>query len=108
MCRLSFAFVCVLLGACSAPRFSLPSVVPTTDERVALGFPRDVLYVLDGHVLPRGDSASVPTAVRDLDPSTIDTIEVLKGASAKRAYGDAGASGVVIIKTKSTARRGGA
>jgi TonB-dependent SusC/RagA subfamily outer membrane receptor len=82
--------------------------VPTTDERVALGFPRDVLYVLDGRVLPRGDSASVPTAVRDLDPSTIDTIQVLKGASAKRAYGDAGASGVVIIKTKSAARRGGA
>jgi TonB-dependent SusC/RagA subfamily outer membrane receptor len=108
MSRLSLAFVIVAVGACSAPRFSHPSVVPRTDERVALGFPRDVLYVLDGHVLPRGDSASVPTAVRDLDPSMIDTIEVLKGATAKRAYGDAGASGVVIIKTKSAARRGGA
>jgi TonB-dependent SusC/RagA subfamily outer membrane receptor len=42
----------------------------------------------------------VPTAVRNLDPATIETIEVLKGATAKRAYGDAGASGVVIIKTK--------
>jgi TonB-dependent SusC/RagA subfamily outer membrane receptor len=108
MSRLILAFVTVLVAACSAPRFSHPSVVPTTDERVALGFPRDVLYVLDGRVLARGDSASVPTAVRDLDPSTIDTIEVLKGASAKRAYGDAGASGVVIIKTKRAARRGGA
>ena len=108
MSRLSFAFVVVFVGACGAPRLSHPFVVPTTDERVALGFPHDVLYVLDGHVLPRGDSASVPTAVRDLDPSMIDTIEVLKGASAKRAYGDAGASGVVIIKTKSAAHRGGA
>ena len=108
MSRLSLAFVFVFLGACSAPRFSHPSVVPTADERVALGFPHDVLYVLDGHVLPRGDSASVPTAVRNLDPSTIDTIEVLKGANAKRAYGDAGASGVVIIKTKAAAHRGGA
>ena len=71
------------------------------DERVALGFPRDVLYVLDGQVLPRGDSTSVPAAVRELDPAMIEKIEVLKGATAKRAYGDAGASGVVIIKTKS-------
>ena len=108
MSRLILASIIVVLAACSAPRFTHPSVVPTTDERVALGFPRDVLYVLDGRVLPRGDSASVPTAVRDLDPSTIDTIEVLKGASAKRAYGDAGASGVVIIKTKGAAHRGGA
>jgi TonB-dependent SusC/RagA subfamily outer membrane receptor len=59
-----------------------------------------VLYVLDGRILPRGDSASVPTAVRDLDPAKIDKIEVLKGATAKRAYGDAGSSGVVIITTK--------
>jgi len=90
----------VAVAACSAQRFSHPAVVPTMDERVALGFPRDVLYVLDGRVLPRGDSTSVPTAVRNLDPAMIETIEVRKGATAKRAYGDAGASGVVIIKTK--------
>lgn len=100
MSPLSVAIVVVAVAACSAQRFSHPAVVPTMDERVALGFPRDVLYVLDGRVLPRGDSTSVPTAVRNLDPATIETIEVLKGATAKRAYGDAGASGVVIIKTK--------
>lgn len=38
--------------------------------------------------------------MRALDPSRIRTIEVLKGAKAKRAYGDAGSSGVVIITTK--------
>ena len=89
-----------LAAACSAQRFAHPAVVPTSSERVALGFPRDVLYVLDGRILPRGDSASVPSAVRDLDPATIDRIEVLKGAPARRAYGDAGSSGVVIIFTK--------
>jgi TonB-dependent SusC/RagA subfamily outer membrane receptor len=94
------ALVALAVTACSANRFMHPSVVPTSDERVALGFPRDVLYVLDGRILPRGDSASVPSAVRDLDPATIETIEVLKGASAMRAYGDAGSSGVVIIRTK--------
>jgi TonB-dependent SusC/RagA subfamily outer membrane receptor len=100
MSRLPLAILVVAVAACSVQRFSHPAVVPTMDERVALGFPRDVLYVLDGRVLPRGDSTSVPTAVRNLDPSTIETIEVLKGATARRAYGDAGASGVVIIKTK--------
>jgi TonB-dependent SusC/RagA subfamily outer membrane receptor len=100
MSRPHLALAAVIIAACSTQRFSHPSVVPTSGERVALGFPRDVLYVLDGHVLPRGDSTSVPTAVRDLDPATIERIQVLKGATAKRAYGDAGSSGVVIITTK--------
>ena len=88
MIRPSLALVALLVMACSAKRFSHPAVVPTSEERVALGFPRDVLYVLDGHILPRGDSANVPPAVRDLDPATIERIEVLKGALAKRAHGD--------------------
>lgn len=100
MPRLLAALGVLALAACSAPRFVHPAVVPTSTERVALGFPRDVLYVLDGRILPRGDSASVPVAVRDLDPATIEHIEVLKGAPARRAYGDAGSSGVVIITTK--------
>ena len=95
------AALVLALTACSANRFLHPAVDPTSDERVALGFPRDVLYVLDGHILPRGDSASVPSVVRNLDPASIETIEVLKGASARRAYGEAGSSGVVIIRTKS-------
>jgi TonB-dependent SusC/RagA subfamily outer membrane receptor len=100
MARLSLAIVGLALAACSAQRFSHPSVVPTSSERIALGLPRDVLYVLDGRILPRGDSASVPSAVRDLDPNTIERIEVLKGATARRAYGEAGSSGVVVITTK--------
>ena len=94
------ALIVLGLTACSAKRFIHPQVDPTSDERVALGFPRDVLYVLDGRILPRGDSTSVPTVVRNLDPASIETIQVLKGASAKQAYGEAGSSGVVIIKTK--------
>ena len=102
MPRFPAALVIFAFAACSAQRFAHPAVVPTSTERVALGFPRDVLYVLDGRVLPRGDSTSVPSAVRDLDPATIERIEVLKGATARRAYGDAGSSGVVIIITKAS------
>jgi TonB-dependent SusC/RagA subfamily outer membrane receptor len=100
--RLPAALFALALAACSAQRFTHPAVVPMSTERVALGFPRDVLYVLDGHILPRGDSTSVPNAVRDLDPTTIERIEVLKGATARRAYGDAGSSGVVVITTKAS------
>lgn len=101
MSRFPLAIAALAIAACSAQRFSHPAVVPTSSERIALGFPRDVLYVLDGRVLPRGDSTSVPSAVRDLDPNTIERIEVLKGATARRAFGEAGSSGVVIITTKS-------
>ena len=100
MPRIRIAFVALVVTACSANRYTHPTAVPTSSERIALGFPRDVLYVLDGHVLPRGDSAGVPSVVRQLDPASIERIEVLKGATAKRAYGDAGSSGVVIITTK--------
>src|SRR3954468_19105462 len=105
--RLPVALFALALAACNAQRFAHPAVVPTSSERVALAFPGDVLYVLDGHILPRGDSASVPNAVRDLDPATIEHIEVLKGATARRAYSDAGSSGGVIITTKTGARPAG-
>src|SRR5689334_21095933 len=98
--RFHLVLLAFVLAACRPNQFMHPAVDAKSDERVALGFPSDVLYVLDGRILPRGDSASVPSAVRNLDPATIETIEVLKGASAKRAYGEAGSSGVVIIKTK--------
>lgn len=93
--------ILALGAACRPERFLRPTVVPADDERVALTSSADVLYILDGRMLPRGDSAGVPAAVRALDPSRIRTIEVLKGAKAKLAYGDAGSSGVVIITTKS-------
>ena len=92
------------LAACRPERLLHPTVVPSNDERVALTSSVDVLYILDGQMLPRSDSTGVPAAVRSLDPAKIRTIEVLKGAKAKRAYGEAGSSGVVIITTKSEDR----
>jgi TonB-dependent SusC/RagA subfamily outer membrane receptor len=88
------------VAACRPERLLHPTVLPTGNERVALSPSADVLYILDGRLLPRADSAGVPAAVRNLDPAKIRTIEVLKGAQARRAYGEAGSSGVVIITTK--------
>ena len=69
------------------------------------------LYILDGTVLsnetaPIALSAItagedfMPSRVADLNPNDIESIEILKGASATTRYGSRGSNGVVIIKTK--------
>ena len=37
----------------------------------------------------------------DIDPSTIESMNVLKGAAATTLYGSRGANGVILIVTKS-------
>jgi len=51
------------------------------------------LYVIDG--VPMG------TSIRDFSPNDIETIQVLKDASAAAIYGSRAANGVIIITTKS-------
>lgn len=51
------------------------------------------LYVIDG--------VPVGTSIRDFSPNDIETIQVLKDASAGAIYGSRAANGVVIITTKS-------
>ncbi|MDQ3843270.1 MAG: TonB-dependent receptor plug domain-containing protein, partial [Bacteroidota bacterium] len=50
------------------------------------------LYVIDG--------VQVGTVVRDFNPNDIESIQVLKDASAAALYGSAAANGVIIITTK--------
>jgi TonB-linked SusC/RagA family outer membrane protein len=52
----------------------------------------DPLYVLDGIPMAGG--------IGDLNPNEIESVEVLKDASATAIYGARGASGVVLITTK--------
>ena len=56
----------------------------------------DPLYVVDGVPLSSGSQS-------DINPSTIESIEVLKDASAAAIYGSRAANGVVLITTKSGA-----
>lgn len=67
----------------------------------------DPLYVIDGFAIEGsavgtglgiGNSSTSPLSA--LDPSTIESIEVLKDASATAIYGSRGANGVIIITTK--------
>lgn len=64
------------------------------------------LYVIDGIPMLTGDfgqigfSGQTLNAVNDLNPSDIETITVLKDASATSIYGARASNGVVLITTK--------
>jgi len=69
------------------------------------------LYVVDGVPLTSGDFSQIDfggqtaNALADLNPNDIESIDVLKDASAAAIYGSRAANGVVIITTKRGAAR---
>ncbi len=66
----------------------------------------DPLYVIDGVFLNNTSLQStnlggrVTSPIADINPADIESIEVLKDASATAIYGSRGANGVVIVTTK--------
>jgi TonB-linked SusC/RagA family outer membrane protein len=66
------------------------------------------LYVIDGLPAEQGTSSSNPQAnpLISLDPNDVESIEILKDASATAIYGARGANGVVLITTRRGARGG--
>ncbi len=60
------------------------------------------LYVVDGVPAEQGSSSSDPKSnpLMSIDPNEIESLDVLKDASAKAIYGARGANGVVLITTK--------
>lgn len=62
-------------------------------EKNATELPKDVLYIMDGKEISEKD-------MKDLSPNMIQSINVLKGESAKALYGEKGKNGVIEIKTK--------
>ena len=67
----------------------------------------DPLYVIDGFPITNpapasgaSNSASYPNPLSSINPSDIESIEVLKDASATAIYGSRGANGVVLVTTK--------
>lgn len=65
--------------------------ITARDKLVARNSP---LYVVDGYQMPQGSS------INDINPNDIESIDVLKDASATAIYGAMGANGVVIVTTK--------
>lgn len=59
----------------------------------SLNATNDPLYVIDGIPLTAG-------SMSDINPSDIESMEILKDASATAIYGSRGANGVILITTK--------
>lgn len=65
------------------------------------------LYVVDGVPITTGDYSQISMegqgidAIGDLDPNDIESISILKDASASAIYGARAGNGVVLIETKS-------
>jgi TonB-dependent SusC/RagA subfamily outer membrane receptor len=74
----------------------------------SISFGNDPLYVIDGFIVYNNNSyvntgaATGPSinALSTINPNDIESIEVLKDASATAIYGSHGANGVVIVTTK--------
>jgi TonB-linked SusC/RagA family outer membrane protein len=70
-----------------------------SDPRSAnLASPADVLGAYAGK--PGAFGAAAPSPLDQIDPNTIEAIEVLKGPSAATLYGADAANGVIVITTK--------
>jgi TonB-linked SusC/RagA family outer membrane protein len=65
-----------------------------------------LLYIIDGVVIPSTSVSTVSTPngfvspLNAINPSDIETVEILKDADATAIYGSRGANGVVLITTK--------
>ncbi len=72
----------------------------------SIGGSSQPLYVIDGIPVTTGDFAQLgfegqgTNALSDLSPSDIESISILKDASAAAIYGARASNGVVVIKTK--------
>ena len=67
----------------------------------------DPLYVIDGFPVANpspasgaGNSGIYPNPLSSINPNDIESIEILKDASATAIYGSRGANGVVLVTTK--------
>jgi len=67
----------------------------------------DPLYVVDGVILPVTTLSNGTSPIDFLDPSNIESIEVLKDASATAIYGARAANGVILVTTKGGRQQGG-
>ncbi|MBT28020.1 MAG: SusC/RagA family TonB-linked outer membrane protein [Thalassobius sp.] len=58
------------------------------------------LYVIDGFALDNSDTGLASNPLNFINPQDIESIDVLKDASAAAIYGARGANGVIVITTK--------
>lgn len=95
----------LLTGQISGVNVSQPAGIPGGGPQIqirgvgAIGAGSQPLYVVDG--FPISSSSSVASnPLNDIPPEDIESVNVLKDASATAIYGSRGSNGVVLIETK--------
>jgi TonB-dependent starch-binding outer membrane protein SusC len=66
----------------------------------SLGSGQEPLYVVDGVILDNSGYGGGRNALNFINPSDIESMTILKDASAAAIYGSRGAAGVILITTK--------
>lgn len=103
-----------LAGKVSGVQVTSSSGTPGASSRIVIRGNMSVtgdnqaLFVVDGVPIDNSETSTVnggaagagSSRVVDIDPNTIESINVLKGAAATALYGSSGAKGVVMITTK--------
>src|SRR6478609_2701216 len=83
-----------LAGVLVSAQNGLPGSQPSISIRTGSSFnAQNVLYVIDGVIKGGGD-------FNNLSPNEIETVTVLKDASAAAVYGSRSAGGVIVVTTK--------
>jgi len=101
-----------LTGKVAGVQITSSSGMPGSSARIvirgitSISGENQALIVMDGVPINNDESGSTynggpgSNRLADIDPATIENINVLKGAAATALYGSAGARGVVLITTK--------
>ncbi|MBW8685772.1 SusC/RagA family TonB-linked outer membrane protein [Chitinophaga rhizophila] len=101
-----------LTGKVAGVQITSSSGMPGSSARIvirgitSISGENQALFVMDGVPINNDESGgtynggSGTNRLADIDPATIESVNVLKGAAATALYGSAGARGVVLITTK--------
>lgn len=69
-------------------------------DNSSIGLGNNIVSEAAGGGNPSSNQDDASNRIADIDPQDIESVEILKGASAAAIYGSRAAGGVVIIKTK--------
>lgn len=96
----------LIQGKVAGVNITSASGEPGSQQRITVRGPGGVrtgstpLFVLDGLALDNSGTGGVTNPLAFLNPQDIESIDVLKDASATAIYGSRGANGVILITTK--------
>ena len=98
MRRLVFAFLVVAIG-CDGKPVTGPQAQEIVKQYKGVDLPSNPTVIVDGVRVPYDH------AMRDIDPSEVQAIEILKGEAAIKRYGADASQGAIVITTNRSKAR---